>query len=444
MRARAAKQRFPVSQWVEDLTILQMTAVKMHRPNHTYHSTSTRPTTIHTPIEGGPPMDSSFVDSPASASGTTPVNGLSRPSSTKFLDRLSTLLTNLKPQDQFTAVAMEDPPSQGNDNAPLSDSTPNNESAYHSVPLGNEEHDSAAGEPFLEEDDDDSIDFLTMKSSNRHRASRATDEDEIAPTHKAHQPSSLHRVSRATDEDEITPIDRISRPPENRQSAATTETMVSRPPTRRSSRFQEVLCDQILPDTTPSTPDLRLHGVKSIPGLPDPSTFTQPFAQTPPPLSRPSSTLSIESIVGAKRDFSLQKVDPFFTDSQEEYYRAFEKKLGQLSGKTSENQLCIQDYLTDSEKEWFNKYRSARLDRLDKGCSVQSQTTLVDSERNYESVAAEENNDPFDLGSLHEPPRGVKKWMQLRIGDWPVYSLFLAFGQSKTYSLLIKLLALLR
>jgi len=30
MRARAAKQRFPVAQWVEDLAILQSTAIRLH------------------------------------------------------------------------------------------------------------------------------------------------------------------------------------------------------------------------------------------------------------------------------------------------------------------------------------------------------------------------------------------------------------------------------
>lgn len=37
--------------------------------------------------------------------------------------------------------------------------------------------------------------------------------------------------------------------------------------------------------------------------------------------------------------------------------------------------------------------------------------------------------DEFLLGEDYVPPSGLRKWMQLRIGDWPVYSFFLGLGQ---------------
>ncbi|KAL4860332.1 hypothetical protein BDV12DRAFT_205194 [Aspergillus spectabilis] len=80
--------------------------------------------------------------------------------------------------------------------------------------------------------------------------------------------------------------------------------------------------------------------------------------------------LSLDSIVGGKKDFNLQKVDPFFTDSNGEYYRHFEQQLEKLNGSNSESQLH------------------------------------------------------------YVPPTGLKKWMQVKIGDWPVYTIFLALGQS--------------
>jgi hypothetical protein len=32
----------------------------------------------------------------------------------------------------------------------------------------------------------------------------------------------------------------------------------------------------------------------------------------------------------------------------------------------------------------------------------------------------------FLLGKDYVPPTGLKKWMQVKIGDWPIYSMFLA------------------
>ena len=45
------------------------------------------------------------------------------------------------------------------------------------------------------------------------------------------------------------------------------------------------------------------------------------------------STLSLDSVVGARKDFLLQKVDPFFTGSLGEFYQAFEEKFEGPNGK---------------------------------------------------------------------------------------------------------------
>ena len=37
--------------------------------------------------------------------------------------------------------------------------------------------------------------------------------------------------------------------------------------------------------------------------------------------------------------------------------------------------------------------------------------------------------DEFDFGATYKPPTGLKRFMLRRVGDWPVYSFFLAFGQ---------------
>jgi alpha-1,3-glucan synthase len=62
------------------------------------------------------------------------------------------------------------------------------------------------------------------------------------------------------------------------------------------------------------------------------------------------STLSLETVVGDKNDFSLQKVDPPFTDSNEEFFNEFKDKLKKLNASNSEAELCIEDFLVKSEK----------------------------------------------------------------------------------------------
>jgi alpha-1,3-glucan synthase len=178
-----------------------------------------------------------------------------------------------------------------------------------------------------------------------------------------------------------------------------------------------------------------------------PSTVGTDETLAPPsrPWAEPgnrTSVLSVDSVVGEKKDFKLQKVDPFFTDSNGEYYRVFEKRLEELNGANSDTQLCIEQYLEKSEKKWFNRFRDARLGlkqgspagsvhRGKLGTSPDGSVTKDDatSHESGERERKEAKPDEFLLGDDYVPPTGLKKWMQLRIGDWPVYSLFLGLGQ---------------
>lgn len=66
MRARSAKQRFPVAQWVEDLEILQSTAIRIHRKEAT--RSHTRPATPVASSLNTPGLDSpSHVGTPLAA-----------------------------------------------------------------------------------------------------------------------------------------------------------------------------------------------------------------------------------------------------------------------------------------------------------------------------------------------------------------------------------------
>ncbi|KAK3346107.1 alpha-1,3 glucan synthase [Lasiosphaeria hispida] len=153
-----------------------------------------------------------------------------------------------------------------------------------------------------------------------------------------------------------------------------------------------------------------------------------------------ASVVSVDSVLGGRTDFKLQQVDAFFTDQDGKFLSAFEKKLDKLSAKTSVSQLCIEEYLVDSEREFFDGMRDAKLgtgdhsrhnsmvglvkprrDSLDFGGMAFDNNTRTD----YEKTRREE----YGLADDYVPPTGLKKLLSRRLGEWPIYSLFLALGQ---------------
>ncbi|KKY23936.1 putative alpha-glucan synthase [Phaeomoniella chlamydospora] len=164
-----------------------------------------------------------------------------------------------------------------------------------------------------------------------------------------------------------------------------------------------------------------------------PSPSVDSFLLPPRPISEnqnrysSASTLSLDTIVGERKDFKLQQVDPNFTDKTGVYFREFEEKLASLNADNSETALCIETYLEKAEKKWFTRFRDARLGRQNrKGYSTPNGSQYDSDRRDDESY---DTADEFLLGPDYVPPTGLKRWMQLRLKDWPVYSFFLAFGQ---------------
>lgn len=144
---------------------------------------------------------------------------------------------------------------------------------------------------------------------------------------------------------------------------------------------------------------------------------------------RNSSRLSVLDVVGDRTDYKLQKVDPFFNDGTGEYYRDFDKKLDGLTAKNSEGDLCIEAYLTKSEREWFKRFKDAKLGRSRSPSAsplpgVLSKTTVSGTVQ-YNSIAPsddddagnasgtrtpdQEHVDEFLLGKGYKPPTGLKK-----------------------------------
>jgi alpha-1,3-glucan synthase len=228
------------------------------------------------------------------------------------------------------------------------------------------------------------------------------------------------------------------------------------------------------PSPTPS----ELHDVQPM----TPASFLSPEPASAPstarspnpefgawPLPRPItghqrrfSGVSITSVTKGRKDFALQKVDPFFTDADGEYTDEFKRMLVQLDSKTSETDLCIEQYLVKSEKQWFQDYKSAKLglssSRNASKVSLVEQPSALNSSRFLDvpsrpaspytpsvisSVYSEDEDQHSNAGSRRfvsafetedgtaNPTQAspIQKFMLRKVFDWPVYTLILAFGQ---------------
>jgi alpha-1,3-glucan synthase len=356
MRARSAKQRFPVVRWVEDLETLQSTAIKIHQKVNTGALDPSRPSTPR----GFAP--SGFL---------TPGNGSSgagTPSGT---------LTPIRPP----------PPEPG---------------------LGLI---SRPGSPTEDDARDSTYDpYLAFRAGPY--------QSHLDPAELQQTTAMEQRIGFAvTDTDD-------REDPYGPGSVVDDYTM------NRLEGGPDAFNPQV--DTPPlATP---LHGQSTPVG--DDELLQPPKRM----FSRNNlSTLSLDSVVGTRKDFLLQKVDPFFTDSTGEFFQAFEKKLEALDGKTSEDQLCIEDYLVKSEKKWFDRFRDAKLGRTPASTpapSVHKMKRDISGPRPMhvaEEAPSPESYDhrpisgQFLLDEDYVPPKGLQKLLQLRIGDWPLYSLFLSF-----------------
>jgi alpha-1,3-glucan synthase len=369
MRAWSAKQRFPVAQWVEDLDKLQGECIRIHNKEAKKHR--------------------KLPGSNAGARLTVPseidLHGQNRRSYTDETDVESRAASPTRSRSSsFNVPQIAEPPSDEAD-------AQNRRSV--SNPLG------SPGSPDAHGENADSP-FLPMNP--------------MFPGHSARSSvSSLATLTPGND-------------PGNRLSVDTFALRI------------------MSPDASETRPgNFALHNPQARPGA------SQIYN------NRNSSRLSVVDVVGDRHDFKLQKVDPFFTDSTGDYYKAFEQKLAGLTAKNSDTDLCIDDFLKASEKEWFKEFRNAKLGRSrspsrtregagagllvkknrsrSRVASMASFNSLApsedDDEDHHEERNPQDRDDEFLLGTGYKPPKGFKKLLQIRLGDWPVYSFILALGQ---------------
>ena len=134
--------------------------------------------------------------------------------------------------------------------------------------------------------------------------------------------------------------------------------------------------------------------------------------------------LSTSNVRGEKPDNVLENVTPFFSDPDKEYENKFKNKLRKLNGKNSENKLCIEEYLLKSEKSWFGKLRAAELSKPSENESSRKHLSKAEH-----SEIGEDNTKKggFEPRKSHMSSAGLKRILRMKVGDWPVYSFLLAF-----------------
>jgi alpha-1,3-glucan synthase len=136
-----------------------------------------------------------------------------------------------------------------------------------------------------------------------------------------------------------------------------------------------------------------------------------------------NSQLSLTSIMADRDDFALSKVEETFTDADGKYLKQFSSELHKIDPKTSKGDLCIREYVIRSEKQWSDDVRNKKLgfDTQDHHKRPSSQF----SDDRSMSISPPESVLEEPLFG-YKPPRGVKLFLQRRIGDWPLYSILLA------------------
>jgi alpha-1,3-glucan synthase len=364
MRARSAKQRFPVAQWLEELAVLQSKAINVHQRDASH--TLSRFSRSMSPSARGRLIDVSATNTP-SRSPVRDRSTESRSSSTGR-QRSSSL-------QRVTSLGVRSGPGH------IDASTP--ERGRRRTPYSATDHRVSDVEEHDDLDLGDSLEHFITHGEHSTESSR--------DAHRAHP-----RPVFLSPNPEIT--------------LASDESPMSSPESGATQRG-----------------DGLLHS---------PSMFSNEFANI--------STLSVDSIVGTRKDYNLQKVDPTFNDSTEEYFKVFEKSLSDLNGSNSEHALCIEDYLMKSEKAWFDRFRKAKLGRPTSSTPPPSAFRLsrpVSPRRSFNdaneagrlSTASSITSGDEDmlrlLGDNYKPPTGIRLLAQRKIGDWPLYSFLLALGQ---------------
>lgn len=143
---------------------------------------------------------------------------------------------------------------------------------------------------------------------------------------------------------------------------------------------------------------------------------------TPPPSQPEGSRLSLDSVLSVRDDFALSRVEDTFTDADGKYFNHFSAELDKIDPKRSKDVLCIEEFIMKSEREWSNEVRNKRLRPYSIFGGHKVSTEFSDDQY---VISPPESLADEPLFS-HKRPTRIQLLLQRRIGDWPVYSFFMA------------------
>jgi alpha-1,3-glucan synthase len=398
MRARSAKQRFPVARWVEDLEALHSASVRLHQADS--GKASTRRSGSADPTLGllGPFAVGDGVDESAGTYG------------------LSSFEMQAERDSSHERTAQAAGPSR-------TLSLGKRAGPGHRLP-------AAAGNDRLSQVAEDGSDVeLEISNEDAEAACRIENVQEALSSLEGRQPN-------------LTLLQPVAGLVAGSDHGPRGRAKTQRPSFCLSAPGSN--------DAIPISPTVAMKGnnrSRSSSPMAHPSTSLLP-EDALQPSRRHSSTslLSLNEVTSGRLDYSLQKVDLDFTDSQGEYYRKFEELLQQkLTAKSSESTLVIEDFLKTSEKEWSARYRAEKLGRPRSTSAAGSRQASPrvsldtrrassspshrDSQHSISSAYSGATMDEFLLGENWVRPSVLKRWLQIRIFDWPIYCILLALGQ---------------
>ncbi|KZF22864.1 glycosyltransferase family 5 protein [Xylona heveae TC161] len=456
MRARSAKQRFPVAQWVEDLGILQETSIKIHKKQ------ALKPRRLalsgaQTPVSG------SATPRPWAQSRTPSFFNMSSASSMYRQPWMQapSIPTTAPQSGPSTRAGSPSREGAGAETGPQTLSLGTRVGPGH-VPEGERgrrmsrltlSRDSSVSRSAPASRAASPSDDSGLAGRQRRRLSKpnpfgdnnavgvanggqeAGSSRQLTAIDEHGQGSSRQRLSdgsqaTAADDAASNVVDEYILTPEQARESEQSSQLASLNPASFSSRDSAAQYSPSVPQS-PYVPFSPAGSMPTSPRMED--YFLSPY-------SRADANLSLASVVGEKKDYTLQKVEPFFTDPTGLYYKTFDKMLDNLNGKTSESNLCVEEYLVKSEKNWFSRFHDAKMGKT--SVTVTPASSIFRFGRSSPAASIfnepidgtygngeEEGVDQFLLQDDYTPPTGFRKILATKFGDWPVYSFLLAFGQ---------------
>ena len=479
MRARATKQRFPVSQWVEDLEKLQSSAIEIShrqaarekRPTFDSPNTSTileTPSTLNvlqTGVQSSKLPRSAVVQSVnqgevlSTISEARPYPDISQISDQgKVLSSFSEgrLLTRASPGlgsnigpssrrkappalllDSTTKTDVTAVRSQSDEEAdnrsqrppiPRSPSSPNPPTRF-TLAEGGIDARPRPNSIRLRPNDRKAVRLLGMQiSSSRARALQSPKPHPESSDKSSSQSPSTPKIPVTPDFGYYTPP---LTPTPSRSLMSRARFSFSASSTAATSISGDVSVSGGISDTTAtsisaSSPSSAISCVKEA----KPNIIRAPHAVDSFPSLGPHyfphggiTVLRTSDVKEGSPESILQNLTPFFSDPDQRYEDKFKEKIRALNGKNSEHHLCIEEFFLESEKAWFAKLRAAELRKA----------SLAGAPNQRQEVAKKKAiRDEFGLGDKHKPPTGLKRVLRIKIGEWPVYSFLLAFVREST------------